>query len=82
MKCPRLRFHTMAYALYPVPVSFYRHTHSTRYRYCTGKLASFQFQGTAQTRRVRVLHAEMTPEPGGQFELECQFSSRSAAATR
>ena len=68
-------------------------THCTRYRCLftgtrtvhgtgTGKLASFQFQGTAQTRRVRVLHAEMTPEPGGQFELECQFSSRSAAATR
>ena len=69
-------------------------THCTRY-YCTGvfftgtvhgtgtgKLASFQFQDTAQTRRIRVLHAEMTPEPGGQFELECQFSSRSAAATR
>ena len=69
-------------------------THCTRYRCLftgtrtvhgtgrTGKLASFQFQDTAQTRRVRVLHAEMTPEPGGQFELECQFSSRSAAATR
>ena len=69
------------------PVLLYRclfYRHSTRYRFFTGtgKLASFQFQDTAQTRRVRVLHAEMTPEPGGQFELECQFSSRSAAATR